>query len=112
MCRDHAEHAIAQDALGSSLLPPPSTNYPILLTASDTHRGLCSSALFVSREMKLMQEMDSLSSPGESRAVAGGSEIFTAGLWFGEWLKNHRFWQRQMVASRDEIFSSFIGAII
>lgn len=53
-----------------------------------------------------MQEMDGLSSPCDSRAVAVGSEVFASGLWFGEWLKSHGFWQKQMAISRDEIFLS------
>jgi len=87
VCWGCAEHAIAQYALGSSCLPALSAHYPILLTASDTHRGLCSSALFVSREMKLMQEMDGPSSPSESRAVAAGREVCAAKFWCGERLK-------------------------
>lgn len=62
--------------------------------------------------MKLTQEMDGLSSPGASEAVAVGSEVFASGLCFGERLKNHGFWQRQMAVSRDEIFLSHIDGII
>lgn len=36
--------------------------------------------LSVSTETKLLQEMDGLSSPSDSRAVAVGNEVFASGL--------------------------------